>query len=80
MDIKKNEIIFHQGEKANTAYLIEAGQVEIYYTNKNHIDTQLTILGQGELFGEMALIDANVRSASARAVSAALRSTSASFR
>jgi diguanylate cyclase len=68
MDIKKNEIIFHQGEKADTAYLIEAGQVEIYYTNKNHIDTQLTILGQGELFGEMALIDANVRSASARAL------------
>ena len=68
MEIKKNENIFRQGEKANTAYLIESGQVEIFYTNKNNIDTHLTILGPGELFGEMALIDANVRSASARAM------------
>lgn len=67
MNIKLNEIIFKQGEKASSAYLIESGQVEIYYTNKNDIDTHLTVLGQGELFGEMALIDANVRSASAKA-------------
>ncbi len=68
MDIKKNEIVFRQGEKADTAYLIESGQIEIFYTNKNHIETSLTVLGQGELFGEMALIDSNVRSASARAL------------
>lgn len=68
MIINKNEIIFHQGEKASTAYLIESGQVEIFYTNQNGIDTHLTILGPGELFGEMALIDANFRSASARAL------------
>ncbi len=67
MNIQKNEIIFRQGEKAKTAYLIESGQVEIYYTNKNNLDTHLTILGPGELFGEMALIDTNVRSASAKA-------------
>ncbi len=66
MNVDKNEIIFRQGEKASTAYLIESGQVEIFYTNKTGIDTHLTILGPGELFGEMALIDANVRSASAR--------------
>lgn len=68
MNVDKNKIIFRQGEKANTAYLIESGQVEIFYTNKMNIDTHLTVLGQGELFGEMALIDANVRSASARAL------------
>lgn len=66
MNINKNEIIFRQGEKANTAFLIESGQVEIFYTNKSGIDTHLTVLGPGELFGEMALIDANVRSASAK--------------
>jgi EAL domain-containing protein (putative c-di-GMP-specific phosphodiesterase class I) len=68
MNVKKDEIIFKQGEKASTAYFIESGQVEIFYTNKNNLDTHLTILGHGEIFGEMALIDANVRSASARAL------------
>ena len=67
MNIKQNEIIFKQGQKAESAYLIESGQVEIFYTNKNGIETHLTILGPGELFGEMALIDTNVRSASAKA-------------
>lgn len=67
MNIKKNEIIFRQGASANTAYLIESGEIEIFYTNENNKDTHLTILGPGELFGEMALIDATVRSASAKA-------------
>lgn len=69
MQFKKNDIIFKQGQVGDHAYLIEHGQVEIFHTLKNDQEAHLAILGQGELFGEMALIDANIRSASARALS-----------
>lgn len=69
MQVKKDDLIFIQGQKGDHAYIIEEGQVEIFHKLKNDQESHLAILGQGELFGEMALIDANIRSASARALS-----------
>jgi diguanylate cyclase len=69
MDIKQGDIIFKQGEKGNEAYLIEKGQIEIFHNHKDEQEVPLAVLGEGELFGEMALIDSNIRSASARALS-----------
>lgn len=68
MFVKKGDTIFKQGEKGRQAYLIEEGQVEIYHTLKDGQETPLAVIGQGELFGEMALIDSNFRSASTRAL------------
>ncbi len=67
MDFNAGEIIFKQDQLGEHAYLIETGNVEIYYTHKNGIETQLAVIGPGEIFGEMALIDSSVRSASTRA-------------
>lgn len=67
MIVNKGEIIFHQDQEGHQAFLIESGQVEIYYTHSNGDISTLALLTQGEIFGEMALIDSNVRSASAKA-------------
>ena len=69
MEIQKGQIIFNQGERGDHALLIEKGQVEIYHTKKNDQEVHLAVLGEGELFGEMALFDTNIRSAGARALS-----------
>ena len=63
-----NEIIALEGETGDCAYLIERGRVLIYL-NKNDTEVPLKILGQGEVFGEMSLIDNSPRSASCRALS-----------
>ncbi len=70
MDFKAGEIIFKQAQIGDQAYLIETGNIEIYYTHKNGIETRLAVLGPGEIFGEMALIDSSLRSASTRAATA----------
>ena len=67
MDFKQGQTIFNQGEKGDFAYLIESGKVEIFHTKKNDQEVHLAFLGEGELFGEMALFDSNVRTASTRA-------------
>ncbi len=61
------ESIFWEGDRSDLAYLIKSGQVEIL---KNGSDGpfRLAVLGEGDVFGEMGLIDDRPRSASARAL------------
>lgn len=54
--------ICHQGEPGSTMFAIVEGTVEIHLG-----DRVLETLGEGEFFGEMALVDRSPRSASARA-------------
>jgi EAL domain-containing protein (putative c-di-GMP-specific phosphodiesterase class I) len=68
MEFKLGEVIFNQGDLGDYAYLIEKGKVEIFHTKKNGQLVHLAFLGEGELFGEMALFDANIRTASTKAV------------
>ncbi len=59
--------IFSEGEKGSIAYVIESGLVEIFTIKKNkHV--LLGILVPGQLFGEIALIDDEPRSATAVAI------------
>ncbi len=59
--------IFHEGDDGGCAYVIERGAVEISKL-VDGIEIKLNVLGPGELFGEMAPIDQQQRSASATAI------------
>lgn len=65
--IDKDQIIFHEGDTGDCAYIIEQGRVLVFIT-KDREEIPLSILGQGEIFGEMSLIDNQSRSASVRAL------------
>ncbi len=58
-----DEAIFREGDKAEALYVIETGRVEIQAGRR-----VLAILGPGEFFGEMSLLDPSPRSATAVAV------------
>jgi len=60
-------LIFREGEVGDVAYIVDHGRVEIAALRDGR-KTVLAHLGPGELFGEMALIDEQVRSATAQAV------------
>lgn len=60
--------IFCEGDDADCAYLIEHGDIEISVL-KNGLTQQLAVLGAGEVFGEMGVIDGLPRSASAKTLS-----------
>lgn len=59
--------IFRQGEPGDVAYMIETGYVEIssMFDGKKHV---IAILRPGEIFGEMAILDTQPRSATASAM------------
>lgn len=56
--------LFREGDPPDAAYIIEKGAVEIFTEHEGERE-RLTILGPGEIFGEMALVDDSPRSASA---------------
>ena len=60
---KAGTIIFHQGDVANEMFVIKSGQVRIQLGNRT-----LAELRADNIFGEMALIDDEPRSASAIAI------------
>ena len=57
--------IFSRGERGNTMYVILEGQVELTIA-----DGHVEVLGPGEPFGEMALVDSEPRAATAVAKTA----------
>ncbi len=63
------EVIFVEGDPGDAMYLIEEGYVSIYVTHHAMgVDVDVSSLGKGEAFGEMALVTGEGRKASARAL------------
>ena len=63
------EYIFREGDNGDCAYLIETGVVEVS-VQKDDRKLVIATLGQGDLVGEMAIIDELPRTATARALEA----------
>ena len=60
-------MVFTEGERGDKLYIVVDGAVRISRLVPGMGEECLTILGRGEVFGEMALIDEKPRSADARA-------------
>lgn len=65
------ELIFKEGDAGDCAYLIEEGLIEISVTVDGR-EQRVNQIGKSELFGEVALIDCQPRTASARALEKAV--------
>jgi len=59
---RAGEIIFREREAGAEFFVVKSGSVAIRHGNKT-----LQVLGEGEIFGEMALIDSEPRSATVTA-------------
>jgi len=59
---KAGTVIFNEGDERDNLYIVQSGKIEIYDSH-GHI----RMVGEGEIFGEMALITHSQRTASAAA-------------
>ena len=62
---KAKNFVFHQDDKAERLYVILDGEISVETTSMSGKVTKITHLSKGEIFGEFALIDEGLRSASA---------------
>lgn len=67
--LQPGEVLFREGDPPTTAFILDEGQVEIRATQRGR-QVMLALLGPGAIIGEMAVIDAAPRTATAVALSA----------
>jgi CRP/FNR family transcriptional regulator/CRP/FNR family cyclic AMP-dependent transcriptional regulator len=60
----RGEVIFHQGDPGDTLHLVRSGRVKVVLPAETGDEVLLAILGPGDCFGELALLDGEPRSAS----------------
>jgi CRP-like cAMP-binding protein len=61
------EAIVREGETGDCMYVVQAGQVEVLQGKENN-EVRLAVLNEGDFFGEMAIFEREVRSATVRAI------------
>lgn len=65
-EYKEGETIIREGDRGAEFYIIKKGEVSILKKSDGH-EIVLSVLGQGEFFGEMAIFEKMPRSATVRA-------------
>ena len=59
----KNSVILFEDDPGDALYVVAMGQVKVVLIGEDGREVILSVLGEGEFFGEMALIDDEPRSA-----------------
>ena len=67
IQVNEGHHVFRERESGDAAFVVLDGKIQIYRTADTG-DQVLATLGKGAMFGEMALIDNQVRMASAKAI------------
>ena len=62
-----HQVVVHEGDVGDCMYVIQAGEVEVVQRAEGG-EQQLALLLAGDFFGEMAIFEREVRSATVRAV------------
>ncbi len=66
MTFLSGDIVIGEGEKGDSLYIITHGLVSVY--KNDHEDDPITEFRDGDFFGEMALLEAQVRTANVKAI------------
>ena len=66
-EYEDGEVIVRQGEVGDCMFVIQKGKVEVI-SEENGEEIRLAVREEGEFFGEMAIFDRDVRSATVRAM------------
>jgi CRP/FNR family cyclic AMP-dependent transcriptional regulator len=60
---KRGQVVFHQDDPGASVHVIESGRIKVVLASPDGEELLLRVLGEGELFGELALLDGRPRSA-----------------
>ena len=61
--------VFHEGDRSDACYIVRSGSFRVTREHSDGRAITLATLGVGDIFGELAMLDGEVRSASVEALS-----------
>jgi CRP/FNR family transcriptional regulator, cyclic AMP receptor protein len=62
------ELVFREGDDATAMYVVLRGEMEVLKKSKRATEARVALLGPGDWFGEMSIVDIQPRSATVRAL------------
>jgi CRP-like cAMP-binding protein len=66
--LKKNELLFSEGDQGQSLYILVTGSIRIFKSALNGRDTIIKVIGPGELFAEVILFEKETYPVSAAAL------------
>ncbi len=66
--IEAGDMVVEEGDLSTQMFVVIAGELEVIKKGESGGDVRVAVLGPGDWFGEMSIIDVQPRSASVRAV------------
>jgi CRP/FNR family cyclic AMP-dependent transcriptional regulator len=60
------EIVFKEGDAARDMFVVLGGEMEVLKRSQTGVDARVALLGPGDWFGEMSILDVQPRSATVR--------------
>lgn len=55
--LRKNTVIFHENDAASAFYLVKTGRIKVYKVSRDGREQVLSILGDGQIFGDVPTFD-----------------------
>lgn len=71
-ELVRGDVLFEAGDDPDTIYVVLSGRIAIAIGNRpfDHRESVIALMDEGDLFGEMGMLDKSPRSAGARALEA----------
>jgi CRP/FNR family cyclic AMP-dependent transcriptional regulator len=66
--VPKGEVLFHAGDLGDSLYIVRRGEVELFVKDTTGQKIVLTVALRNDVFGELSMLDARPRSATAQAL------------
>ena len=68
VEVTPGSTLFKEGEDGRAMYVVLRGEVEVCKRSQRGTDARVALLGPGDWFGEMSIVDVQPRSATIRAL------------
>jgi len=68
LKLNKGQVLFKEGQEGDKLYVVIQGKIKLGTTSNDGRENLLSILGPGEMFGELSLFDPEPRASTATAV------------
>ena len=65
---KDGEVVARQGELGDVMLVIQEGQLAVFKEHEGRLPVRVAVLNQGDIFGEMAIFEQEIRSATVQAM------------
>jgi CRP/FNR family transcriptional regulator, cyclic AMP receptor protein len=66
--LEPGAVVFREGEMGRELFVVLDGEIEVLKHSRKQHETRVAILGPGDWFGEMSILDVLPRSATVRAI------------